>query len=359
MPPSVQQATGSVQTGVMPGAKEANRDTSALTSWGLAIARALQARGHEPHVLFARAGLDVAALGDPDARYPVTAMGRLWRLAVEETRDPCFGLEVARNVAPTTFHALGFAILSSTTLREVFDRVVRYFRLVSDAASMSFERVGETYRFAVTATHGEPPAVEAIDALFAVAVRLARLLTDRRFSPLLVELRRSAPPDSSPFARCFRAPVVFGAAADALTLERGSCEQRLRGANPEVARLNDQAVTNALGRMRSARATDRVKAAVVDRLPSGEPSQHEIARAVGTSTRALQRRLAAEGTTYSRVVDETRHGLATQYLLDDRYSLTEIAYLLGFSGGNNFTRAFRRWEGESPSEYRTSRQRRR
>jgi len=327
-------------------------EPSALSSWGLAIARALQSRGRDPNLLFARAGLDGAALRDPEARYPVRAITRLWRLAVEETNDRCFGLEVARHVSPTTFHALGFSILSSTTLREAFERIVRYFRLVSDGAGTSFERLDDAYRFSVNALYGEPPAEEAIDALFAVVVRMGRTVTDRRFSPLLVELRREPPPDAMPFARCFRAQIVFGAPTNALMLGVRACEQRLNGANPEVARMNDQAVTEALDRMRTARLSDRVRSALVDRLPSGEPSESEIARSVAKSTRTFQRNLSAEGTTYSRLVDDTRRELAMAYVLDNRYSLAEVAYLLGFSGGNNFARAFRRWTGKSPSEFR-------
>jgi AraC-like DNA-binding protein len=336
-----------------------NRDVSvvspeptALSSWALAIARALQSRGQDPAPLFARAGLDVAALREPEARYPVRTITRLWRLAVEKTQDPCFGLEVARHVSPTTFHALGFSIVSSTTLREVFERIVRYSHFVSDAASVTFERSPNAYRFAISAVYGEPPADEAVDALFAVIVRMGRMLIDRQFSPVLVELCRPAPRDPLPFARCFRTQVVFGATSNALMLGLDACEQRLPGANPKVARLNDEAVAQALAGMRRDRLSDRVRSVLVDRLPEGEPPQEEIARGVAMSTRTFQRNLSAEGTTYSRLVDDTRRELAMAYVLDSRYSLAEVAYLLGFSGGNNFTRAFRRWTGKSPSEFR-------
>jgi AraC-like DNA-binding protein len=332
--------------------KAVSPEPSALSTWGLAIARALQARGHDPASLFARAGLDTAALGEPEARYPARALTRLWRLAVEETRDPCFGLEVARHVSPTTFHALGFSILSSTTLREAFERIVRYSRLVSDAAAVTFGRLDHAYRFAISGMHGEPPADEAVDALFAVIVGMGRLVIGRQFSPVLVELRRLAPPDPLPFARCFRVQVAFGAKSNALTLGLDVCEQRLTGANPQVARLNEQAAAQALAKMRSGRLSDRVRSVLADRLPCGETTQEEIARGVAMSTRTLQRNLSAEGTMYSRLVDDTRRELAMSYVLDNRYSLAEVAYLLGFSGGNNFTRAFRRWTGKAPSEFR-------
>ena len=110
------------------------------------MAKALEARGFDAAPLFARAGLDFAALDDPEARFPVRTTALLWRLAVEATGDPCFGLEVARHTSPTTFHALGFSLAASSSVREAFERVVRYYRLVSDAASIRFEEHGAVYR---------------------------------------------------------------------------------------------------------------------------------------------------------------------------------------------------------------------
>ncbi|HEX4448490.1 MAG TPA: AraC family transcriptional regulator [Polyangiaceae bacterium] len=333
-------------------AREPCRDPTALSSWGLVIARTLRDRALDPAALFARAGLSLAALEDPDARIPVQATARVWRLAAEETRDPCFGLDVARHILPTTFQALGFAVLSSRTLREVFERAVRYFGFVSDAAIMRFVDCGAVYRFTVRVTASPPPADESIDAFFAVAVRLCRVLTDRGFAPMAVDLRRPLPPDPGPFARCFRAPVAFSATEDGMTLDKQWCDRPLAGANPEMARASEGIIDKALARMAQASLIDRIRALLTERLPGGEPTQAEIARAFGASTRGLQRRLAAEGVTYAQVVDDTRLELARAYVADARYSLTEVAYLLGFASPGTFTRAFRRWTGQSPSEQR-------
>src|SRR5215469_5842705 len=112
---------------------------TSLSSWGLAIAKALEARGCDPAAVFASAGLDFSVLDDPEARLPVRSPSRLWPLAVRATGDPCFGLEVARHTLPTTFHALGFSLAASATLHEAFERIVRYYRLISDAITVRFE----------------------------------------------------------------------------------------------------------------------------------------------------------------------------------------------------------------------------
>jgi AraC-like DNA-binding protein len=324
---------------------------TSLASWGLAIARALEARGCDAAAIFAEAGLDFSVLDDPDARLPVRSPSRLWPLAVAATKDPCFGLEVARHVSPTTFHALGFSLAASASLREAFERVARYYRLVSDAAAVHFEPCPEGYMVSLSVDRTEPPA-EAIDAIFALAVGLCRTLATRDFGPLRVEMRRPPPPDPTPFHRFFRAPITFGAVKDAITLDRATCDRRLPGGNAELARANDQIAASALQRWDRSHFADGVRALLVERLPNGVPSQDEVAKLLGMSTRALQRRLVLEQATFQQILDGTRRELAMSYLSESRHSMTEVAYLLGFSGAAAFTRAFRRWTGQAPTQYK-------
>jgi AraC-like DNA-binding protein len=327
---------------------------TSLSSWGLAIRNALESRGIDGADLFQKAGLDVAALADPLARYPLAATTRLWRLAVEATGDPAFGIEVARHARPTYFHALGFSLAASGSLAEAFERIVRYFRLVSDAAEMTLEALDETYRFSVELVDPEQrPADEAVDAFIALAVRVGRVLRDRTYNPLSVSLRRPAPPDETPFRRYFRVPVAFAAKADVLVFDKPTFEERLEGGNAELARLNDQVVTSHLAKLGVERFSRKLQLLLVEALPQGEPSESNAATRLGTSVRNLQRRLADEGTSYKAVLDDTRRQLARSYLAEAGYSISEIAYLLGFAAASSFTRAFRRWEGISPSDYQT------
>jgi AraC-like DNA-binding protein len=137
-----------------------------------------------------------------------------------------------------------------------------------------------------------------------------------------------------------------------LVFDRESVERRLDGGNPELARHNDAIALQYLSQLERDNIEVRVREVLTQQLANGEPSQEDIAEILNMSARTLQRKLGECGTTYKEILDNTRHALALAYLSAPRHSLSEITYLLGFSAGSCFTRAFRRWTGLSPSDWR-------
>jgi AraC-like DNA-binding protein len=146
--------------------------------------------------------------------------------------------------------------------------------------------------------------------------------------------------------------LVFDAPQTRLVFDRESVERRLDGGNPELARHNDAIALQYLSQLERDNIVVRVREVLTQRLARGEPSQEEVAELLNVSARTLQRKLGESGTTYKEILDETRHALALAYLSAPRHSVSEVTYLLGFSAGSCFTRAFRRWTGQSPSDWR-------
>jgi len=326
---------------------------STLTSWARAIRRALDDAGIDATTLFAQAGLDPALLADPDARYPLERTTRLWRLAVEATGDPGFGLVVAGKVGPTTFQALGYAVAASATLREAFERIVRYFRVVTDVVELGFEARADACEFRIATRAGlADPAPEATDAFVSLLVRTCRSLGGRALAPRRIRLRRRAPADPARYQALLRAPLEFDADENLLVFATADLERRLEGANVELARHNDAIVQRQLARLQHDDLRARVRAVLVERLPEGAPGAADVAAALLCSVRTLQRRLAEDGTRYDELLDRTRRELALSYLAGPRHAVIEIAFLLGYADASSFTRAFRRWTGTSPTRHR-------
>jgi AraC-like DNA-binding protein len=154
------------------------------------------------------------------------------------------------------------------------------------------------------------------------------------------------------FHSLLRAPLQFGAARTRLVFDAESIERPLDGGNPELARHHDAIALQYLSQIERDDIQGRVRDVLRQRLARGEPSQEYVAELLNMSARTLQRKLGDCGTTYKEILDETRRVLALAYLSGPRHTVSDVTYLLGFSAGSSFTRAFRRWTGQSPSDWR-------
>lgn len=318
------------------------------------IIDALDALELDPTPVLMGAGFSREAFSDPNGRFPAVATAGLWRGASVCAANPAFGLFASRFVRPTTFHALGYAVFASATLRDALHRLLRYSHLVSDAADLELETTKASARLKFVIRSGEVPSDQALDAVISLIVRTCRTLTDRAFSLLRLELRRPQPPELTPYEGFYRCPVCFDAPVDALTFDATQLDQPLLTGNPELARHNDDLVRRYLAGMREATVLDRVRKSLAEHL-TGDASPEKIAAALGMSGRSLQRRLKEQGTSFVQVLRDTRRELAVGYLRERQCSVTEIAFLLGFEDASAFARAFRTWTGVSPSEFRAQR----
>jgi AraC-like DNA-binding protein len=164
-------------------------------------------------------------------------------------------------------------------------------------------------------------------------------------------LRRARPAITDDYERLWRAPLRFGAEQNRLIFDSDSIERQLETGNPELARQSDAISSRYLARIERFNIVARVREVLTQRLRDREPSQEEVAEILNVSARTLQRKLGDSGTTFKEILDETRHALALAYL-SVPHSVSETTFLLGFSCTSSFTRAFRRWTGLSPSDWR-------
>jgi AraC-like DNA-binding protein len=326
---------------------------TALLSPAINLWRALEARGMDPAPVFRAAGIDPATLAEPGKRASARTVLRLLRGAEEAVGDPALGLHVAQQMRGTALHALGYAWLASGTLREAFARLARYARVLSEAWSMHIEETPSGVRIAYVFAPGIERRPDWLhDWLAAGAVRLSRLVYGDAFAPLEVDLVRAEPPDTAPFAGYFRAPIRWRAARTGLVIRSDDFARALPTGNPDVAAATERLALDYLAGLDRNDMVTQVRARVRASLPTGVPSQEEVARALAVSPRTLARRLEEAGTSFTALVDETRRTLAEQYLRRTEYSVAEVAYLVGFAEASSFNRAYRRWTGRAPGDAR-------
>ena len=325
---------------------------STIGSYAHAVAAALESRGIAPREVFQEARVDFKSSSDPFIRLKSEEIDCLFAVATRLTGDPYFGIEVGQKLQPSNLHALGYGLMASSTLREFFQRFENYYRLVSQAADFHhYEEDGAAILEARNITPDICP--ERLDAYVVFMLRFMRSLYLKPLDPVWVEMLRPCPEAGpQPYLDYFNCPVRFGSEFVRIALDLDVMDEELHGANPELALQNDEVVIRYLQDMDKSDIVNWVRGLVIKNLSTGTLSKSSIASQLHMTPRNLQFKLAAQGTTYQEILDTTRRELALAYIEQRRLAITEIGYLLGFTDSANFSRAFKRWTGKSPSEFR-------
>jgi AraC-like DNA-binding protein len=304
----------------------------------------------DPRPLFARAGFPLERTHQSGARVSQRAVRRLWELAIAAAGDPACGLNVGRRVRPEGLHALGYAWMSSGNLVDAFNRFCRYAEvLITLPITRSLKAEAGGYRFTIAfpdAAH--QPHEAGVDATLLALVSLAGQALGKPFQPLAVWLQHPCRTERTRYTAAFGAPVSFDAPVNSLLIDTATAEARLPTDNPAIAAAIEQVAERYIAGLQTQPVAANVRDMLVRLLPTGEVDQETVARRLNRSLSTLQRQLQAEGLSYRKLIDQTRHNLAKAYLGDKRFSQAEIAYLLGFSDQSSFSRAYRRWTGRSP-----------
>src|SRR6516165_3217973 len=321
--------------------------------WVRGVADALKTEGLDVAALFGEAGLDIAALSDPDSRFPTEKVSLLWQLAVARSGDPAIGLANSSIAKPASFDVVAYTMLSSPNLLGILERLSRYVGIVSDAASLVVTEDDEGYRLILELFGGgQPVPRQRFEFDLMTILSFCRWITHRDLRPLALELRFPPPADLQPYKDAFKCSLRFNSSANALLFARADAISPLPTAHPLLAEVHERIAGEHLRRLDLAEVSSRARAAIIRHLPDGEPRRAQIASSLEMSERTLQRRLEAEGTSFQRLLDDTRRELAQQYLGQTDFSLADACYLLGFRDLSSFFRMSKRWFGTSPRQYR-------
>ena len=194
----------------------------------------------------------------------------------------------------------------------------------------------------------------ATDGIVAFVLHMCRTSYGDDLTPLQVQLIRSEPMDASPIEDFFGCNVDCGCSEDTMVFNSSDLNRKLKGANAAVASAMDEVIVSYLVRFDSRDIISRVRQVVANCLVHGEPDKEIVTTELNLSPRTLQRRLSAQHSSVKKIIDETRHQLSLDYMNQKHLSIKEIAFSLGFSDPSNFSRAFKRWEGMTPKDYRKS-----
>lgn len=307
--------------------------------------------GLKPEAMAAAVGLPAQALTDPDLMVSSELMGRMYELAAEQSGADDFGLRVAERRRMSNLGALGLVMREQPNLRKALQAYVRYQGLESDAYALSLEEFGDQ---AVLKIQGPVRQQrQGPELMVGVAIRTLRALLGETWKPLEVRFTHAAPARTDAHRRVLGATPLFDQDDLAIVIARADLETPIPSADPgmarEVARYLDRMIEG-----RGVELKDKVSGLIATLLPHGACSVEMVAQRLGMDRRTLHRKLSAEGTTFSDLLDSTRREMAVSLLVTSSRPLQGVADLLGFSSLSAFAHWFRRHFDQSASAYRAN-----
>ncbi|MEA3277780.1 MAG: AraC family transcriptional regulator [Pseudomonadota bacterium] len=308
--------------------------------------------GCDPDPIFASTGLDPARFLDPDVEIPFVPVSRLLARCVAATGCEHLGLLLGERVTPESLGVAGFMLQTApdvgTALRDLVHHLDLHDR--GGVATLVTNDRSTCLGYAIHLS-GVEATNQINDLAMTVACKVMRELCGAEWNPTAVLLSRRAPQDLVPYRRFFRAPLHFNAERNALGFPTHELDQSVARADPVLHRHLEQEA-HALHADQQMHLVGEVRKLLRRSLAVRNGGVTVIAEQLGMHERTLNRRLRAEGTTFRRELEDTRYEVARHLLAETTVPLSRIAAALDYSDSTAFIRAFKRWSGFSPAEWR-------
>jgi len=274
-------------------------------------------------------------------------------------RDPnglSLPLKIGAAMRSDEYGAFGLAWKSAPTLRGSFTRAERYGHVLGSAETYSLEETTQGFLFNLEkAGDGCPGMLLSNEASMSAVDTISKEVSASSFKPIAILFKHAPRGNTSVYESHFGCPVHFESGRDALLVSKETLENPNKLGDESIAQFFDRHLEQQLNAlMGDIDLQQQVRRAVANVLSEGVPKLSRIASELNMGARTLQRRLSEQGYSFQNVVDQAQKDLAQRLLRETDYSLAEVAFLTGFAEQSGFTRAFKRWAGQTPRSYRLS-----
>jgi AraC-like DNA-binding protein len=319
-----------------------------------AIVDELQRRGVPPAEVCARAGFEPEELADATARISVERYEKAVSAALALSSDPALGLRVAWSAPAGALHVVGHLLVNCESMRDAIDQFFRFSPLILEGTSWSLSEDGDLARFVYAQQLVAAPEHARFDAEFCLTLvlKLGFQLIGREAPPTLVRFRHTTPPYARDYEPIFGTAVVFEQETNEIVFKRKYLDLPQMHRDETVRELLRGRAEDLLARRGADELPHRIGALLRGDSNLATLDVGQLAQRLGITPRSLQRRLRERGISLTELFETAKRDVACSALHAPKASIKDIAYRLGFSEPSAFHRAFKRWTGTTPAEFR-------
>jgi AraC-like DNA-binding protein len=317
--------------------------------------QAMQDLGVDAVTVLQRIGLKHEQLEEKDLRTPHSAQSLFWTVIEDVSNDPDIGIHLGEKIPVFKGQVLEYLFLSSETFGEGLKRALNYQRLLSDAVNATLDE-DETGMFVgnINFTDGFRHLTECV--IIAV-IKFFNYVTEGGFQPLEIHFEHAMGGNPGEYDRVFHCPVKFEQGGNRIYFTQATLNIPSSHAEPELLKLHEQLASEHVAKLEKQDFIAQVNRLIGELLESGKANLETVAQRLSIKPRSLRTKLADVDTNFNQLLADYRCNLAKKLLARTDESIDEIVYLTGFSEPSTFYRAFKRWVGQTPVEYRKTKKR--
>lgn len=318
----------------------------------LALISLLDDYGYSRESVSKLSGIDLSTLDLQDSRLPLDDYQTLWKTALNITNNPALGLELGQIFNASKIGLVGHIIFNSESLEEGIKEYVRLFSIVNEAISLVFD-TDEKYAY-LRFIHLNPEyyCIPDMERSMVLSLYRGKALFDSDIKWESVDFQHAQPDYIDKYQKVFNCPLNFNQSHCQIVFERKYLELAPKQRNPYLGGAALEYANTMLKKLFRRTYAEKVKGLIAQTISTGEADVDHIANQLNTSRQTLYRKLKAEGVSFQGLLEDVRFSAAKDQLKNSDRQLSEIAFSLGFSDLSAFSRAFKRWSGVTPKDYR-------
>ncbi len=328
---------------------------STIGRWATLIAKTMDSYGLDSQAIFSHEGVSLDKLKENNARIDNVKLNNICLQAQQLSNDPYFSLRLANCMKPCVLDTLGLSLSVSQHVYDALKRFTRFSSYLNDGINAFLHESKTEVALSINAkSHHEKVTSLHIEATFSAVFKILKSISGDNFKVKSLHFRHAFNFDHKPLEDFYDCPVFFSSDNNKIIFERIGTFDNYCYSNSTLTSKLDEWLEEYLLTHSNNLTSNKVKNNLLKQPNLESIDQQDVAEQLGLSIRMLQRRLKEENTSYTKLLDECRQKIAFKLIRDDNLSLTKLTSMLGFAEQTNFTRAFKRWSGTTPHQYRTN-----